>query len=292
MNREQAREELRGLAAATRGLLEWHEATGSDGVPVADPGAARASLAAGSKAAKAPPQAPPAKARVDFDKESEPAPRSEIAHVQAKPLQHAPSKAEVARSVESPEERRTRLALIQEEVRECTRCGLHPTRTNTVFARGNPFAEICFVGEGPGADEDAQGEPFVGRAGQLLDKMIVAMGYAREDVYICNIVKCRPPENRKPEPDEMDACAPYMHRQLELVKPKVIVALGATAVQGLIGSSTGITKMRGTWKLYKGTVPIMPTFHPAYLLRQPGAKRDVWNDLKDVLRYLGKNVPA
>jgi DNA polymerase len=161
-----------------------------------------------------------------------------------------------------------------------------------VFARGNPFAELCFVGEGPGADEDMIGEPFVGAAGQLLDKMIVAMGYQREEVYICNIIKCRPPKNRKPEPNEMASCLPYVTSQLALIKPKVIVALGATAVQGLIDTTEGITRLRGKWKLYKGMTPIMPTFHPAYLLRNPAAKREVWSDLQEVMRHLGKSPPA
>ena len=165
---------------------------------------------------------------------------------------------------------------------------LHAKRKQTVFSRGDPFAELCFIGEGPGADEDAQGAPFVGRAGQLLDKMIVAMGYGRDDVYVVNIVKCRPPENRKPEPEEMEACTPYLNQQLGLVKPKVIVALGATAVQGLVGTTEGIMRLRGKWKLYKGTIPIMPTFHPAYLLRQPAAKREVWEDLKQVMKHLGR----
>ncbi len=191
-----------------------------------------------------------------------------------------------------PDERRTRLALLAEEVRACTACGLHEKRKQTVFARGNPFADLCFVGEGPGADEDAYGEPFVGAAGQLLDRMIAAMGYKRDEVYICNIVKCRPPNNRKPEPAEMASCVPFVTQQLALVKPKVIVALGATAVQGLIGTSEGITRMRGTWTLYKGSIPIMPTFHPAYLLRNPAAKRDVWNDLQEVMKHLGKAPPG
>ncbi|KYG09759.1 DNA polymerase, partial [Sorangium cellulosum] len=188
-------------------------------------------------------------------------------------------------------ERLTRLSLIAEEVRTCQKCPLHEGRTHTVFSRGDPLSEIVFVGEGPGAEEDQQGEPFVGPAGQLLDKMIAAMGYHRDGVYICNIVKCRPPKNRKPEPAEMAACSPYLASQLALIKPKVIVALGATAVQGLIGTTEGITKLRGTWKLYKGSIPIMPTFHPAYLLRQPGAKREVWSDLKEVMRHLGKSAP-
>ena len=187
------------------------------------------------------------------------------------------------------DDRRTRLALIAGEARACTRCGLHAGRKQAVFARGNPFAELVFVGEGPGADEDEQGEPFVGKSGQLLDRMIAGMGYRPDEVYICNIVKCRPPQNRKPEPVEMAACTPFITQQLGLIKPKVIVALGATAVQGLLpGAAEGITRMRGKWKLYQQAIPIMPTFHPAYLLRNPDAKRDVWNDLKAVMERLGK----
>jgi DNA polymerase len=182
------------------------------------------------------------------------------------------------------------LVQLAEEIKSCTKCALHAGRTQTVFARGNPSAELCFVGEGPGADEDAQGYPFVGKAGQLLDRMIGAMGYARDDVYVCNIVKCRPPGNRKPEPDEMATCVPYLREQLELVSPKVIVALGATAVEGLIGMSGGITRIRGQWKLYR-TIPVMPTFHPAYLLRNPAAKKEVWADLQAVLKQLGRPVP-
>jgi uracil-DNA glycosylase family 4 len=151
---------------------------------------------------------------------------------------------------------------------------------------------VCFVGEGPGADEDAQGYPFVGKAGQLLDRMIAAMGLAREEVYVCNIVKCRPPGNRKPEPQEMAACRPYVVEQVELVKPAVIVALGATALEGLLGITGGITRLRGTWRLYQGTIPVMPTFHPAYLLRNPNAKREVWSDLQQVLRHVGRPIPS
>jgi DNA polymerase len=180
--------------------------------------------------------------------------------------------------------------VLADTVKACTKCVLHVERAQTVFARGNGSSGLCFVGEGPGADEDAQGFPFVGAAGQLLDKMIAAMGIEREDVYVCNIVKCRPPENRKPEPDEMAACKPYLREQLEIVAPKVIVALGATAVEGLIGMSGGITRLRGQWKLYR-TIPVMPTFHPAYLLRNPAAKREVWADLQAVLKQLGRPVP-
>jgi DNA polymerase len=148
------------------------------------------------------------------------------------------------------------------------------------------------VGEGPGVDEDLQGEPFVGKAGQLLDKMIEAMGLSRDEVYVCNVVKCRPPNNRKPELDEMVACRGYLEEQLSLVAPKVIVALGATAVQGLLGTTGGITRLRGNWRLYKGEIAVMPTFHPAYLLRTPRAKREVWDDLKEVLRHMGRPVPS
>lgn len=190
------------------------------------------------------------------------------------------------------EERRRRLEVLRESVKGCTRCVLHEKRTQTVFSRGDGSSGLCFVGEGPGADEDAQGYPFVGAAGQLLDRMIAAMGFLRDEVYVCNIVKCRPPNNRKPDPLEMAACMPYLHEQLELVQPSVIVALGATAVQGLLGTSEGIMRLRGKWKLYKGKVPVMPTFHPAYLLRTPSAKRDVWEDLQAVVRHMGRSLPA
>lgn len=188
-------------------------------------------------------------------------------------------------------EGRARLEVLQTEVSGCTRCGLAAERTQTVFARGKGTSGVCFVGEGPGQDEDAQGLPFVGKAGQLLDRMIHAMGLDRDEVYVCNIVKCRPPRNRKPEPDEMAACRPYLIEQLSLIRPAVIIALGATAVEGLLGIGGGITRMRGTWRLYQGTIPVMPTFHPAYLLRNPKAKRDVWNDLQDVMRQIGRPVP-
>jgi DNA polymerase len=191
----------------------------------------------------------------------------------------------------SPAEGASRLQVLATEAAACTRCRLHEGRKQTVFARGTGTSGLCFIGEGPGADEDEQGEPFVGKAGQLLDRMIVAMGFTRDEVYVCNIVKCRPPKNRKPEPDEMAACTPFLTEQIELIQPKVIVAMGATAMQGLLGLG-GIMRLRGTWKLYKGLIPVMPTFHPAYLLRTPEAKREVWQDLQEVLRHMGRSVPA
>ncbi len=173
----------------------------------------------------------------------------------------------------------------------CTACGLHETRKQTVFARGTGKTGICFVGEGPGQDEDEQGLPFVGAAGQLLDKMISSMGLLRDEVYVCNIVKCRPPGNRTPSPEEMQSCSPYLERQLDLLAPRVIVALGGTATTGLLGISEGITRARGTFRLYKGKIPVMPTFHPAYLLRNPRAKKEVWEDLKQVLTRVGRSPP-
>jgi DNA polymerase len=192
----------------------------------------------------------------------------------------------------APEEVANRLTVLSQQVAGCALCRLNEKRTQTVFARGSMKSGICFVGEGPGADEDAQGFPFVGKAGQLLDRMVAAMGLERDDVYVCNIVKCRPPDNRKPQPDEMEACRPYLIEQLELLRPEVIVALGATAVEGLLGISEGITRLRGKWKLYQGQTPVMPTFHPAYLLRNPSAKHAVWDDMCEVLRHIGRPVPA
>lgn len=260
------RDELVDVAQSMRALLEWQESTGATGLPT------------GEGHALAAPHIQPVAPRVE---------RQDFVHrVSTHDLASGAPVATTNTPSLSEDERRTHLALLAEEVRTCSKCELSKARTQTVFARGNPLAELCFVGEGPGADEDAQGEPFVGKAGQLLDKMIAAMGYQRDDVYICNIVKCRPPNNRKPEPIEMKTCGAYLQKQLEHVAPKVIVALGATAVQGLIGTSEGIMRLRGTWKLYRGTIPVMPTFHPAYLLRQPEAKRDVWADLQKVMKHL------
>jgi DNA polymerase len=183
------------------------------------------------------------------------------------------------------------LLAVREELGECTRCKLAPGRTRLVFGVGNPRAELMFVGEGPGADEDAQGEPFVGRAGQLLTKMIEAMGYRRSDVYIANVVKCRPPGNRNPEPDEMEACEPFLRAQIRAVAPRAIVALGKIAAQTLLRDPTPISRLRGRWATYEGT-RLMPTFHPAYLLRSPEEKKKAWEDLQLVMKELGKPPPA
>jgi uracil-DNA glycosylase len=175
---------------------------------------------------------------------------------------------------------------VRVEMGECTRCKLHRTRTNIVFGVGNPRARLMFVGEAPGEDEDLKGEPFVGKAGQLLTKMIEAMGLRREDVYICNTVKCRPPNNRNPEPDELDACEPFLKGQLASVKPEAIVTLGKFAAQALLREQTTISRLRGQWREYEG-VPVMPTFHPAYLLRSPQEKGKVWDDLQQVMKRMG-----
>ncbi len=191
-----------------------------------------------------------------------------------------------------PEARQAALAVIAQQVAGCRSCVLCEKRTQGVPGQGNPISpDVMFIGEAPGAEEDKQGLAFVGAAGQLLTKMIAAMGYTRDEVFIANICKCRPPDNRPPALDEMQACLPYLRAQIAAIRPKIIVALGATAVKGLLQSSAGISRLRGTWTSYAG-VPLMPTYHPAYLLRYPLAKKDAWNDLKMVLQRLGKPVPA
>lgn len=176
------------------------------------------------------------------------------------------------------------------ELAGCTRCKLHRRRTNIVFGVGNPRAELVFVGEGPGHDEDVQGIPFVGRAGQLLNQMITAMGLSRDDVYIANVVKCRPPENRTPEKDEIATCLPFLLRQLSNINPKVIVCLGSVAAQALLNTNKSISHFRGQWLDFRGA-KLMATYHPAYLLRNPHAKPEVWADLKKVMAFLGLTPP-
>jgi len=203
----------------------------------------------------------------------------------------------------SPEEVGQRVAALERiaaEVAACTKCGLHRTRTKTVPGQGPPTPRLVFVGEAPGYDEDRQGLAFVGRAGQLLTQMVAAMGLRREDVFICNVLKCRPPDNRTPAADEIAACSPYLFEQLRVLGPEVIVALGAPAAQTLLGTHESIGRLRGRFHDFypSGTpmigppVPLMPTYHPAYLLRNPGEKGKAWEDLKKVMQRLGLPIPA
>lgn len=279
------RAELRAIAASLRAYLELQADSGATGIPrgerVARPRAEPVVSPASGPAA--PPSAPEPVRLVA----AAPLPVVPSGPPQALPLARAqePSPA-------LPPAKVRELPVLAEAVASCRACRLAETRKNTVFSRGNPRAPLVFVGEAPGADEDAQGLPFVGRAGQLLDKMIVAMGLDPEhDVYVCNIVKCRPPENRRPEPDELAACFPYLDEQLANVAPKVMVAMGNTAVAALFDTKMGITRVRGTWKMYKGKIPTMPTYHPSYLLRaspqQAEAKRQCWDDLQAVMKELG-----
>ncbi len=211
-----------------------------------------------------------------------------------------PPAALIGEDTMTPEDKTRELAAMNDgEVKNCRRCPLGKSRTNTVFGEGDPNAELVFVGEGPGADEDRTGRPFVGRAGELLTKMILAMGLTRERVFICNIVKCRPPGNRAPATEEVDACWGYLVRQLQIIRPKVIVTLGNPATQNLLDTRTGITRLRGQWQKLPdlgeglGGIDVMPTFHPAYILRQytPENRGKVWDDLQKVLVKLGMELP-
>lgn len=298
------RGELVEFVQALRAAVEWQSATGGTGLPrdpeakkrVAELGLAepveerRAPVPAPDRPASALPVVQPAgpaevrAAAPAVGRPAAPAAGRPAAPAGGRPTAPAggPAVLEVAAGASLEE--------LAERVQGCRICTLCERRTQTVFSRGTGKSGLCFVGEGPGAEEDAQGFPFVGAAGQLLDRMIAAMGIERDDVYVANIVKCRPPDNRKPTPEEMAACVPYLHRQIELVQPSVIVALGATALEGLLGKTGGITRHRGRFSLYRGKIAVMPTFHPAYLLRQPSAKREVWSDLQEVLRHMGRPV--
>ena len=273
------RRELGEIAASLRAYLEVQQDTGAWGIPR---GAKKAAAPVEREApkAEAPAVEPPKPNLPPIEINIEPK------AAKAEPKEESKKEPKVLRSLD----------VIKAEVEACAKCGLAPTRTNTVFSRGNPNAKLVFVGEAPGADEDEQGLPFVGRAGQLLDKMIAAMGLDPEkDVYVCNIIKCRPPGNRRPEPAETEACIPYLHEQLAAINPKVIVAMGNTAVGTLLNTKLGITKVRGSWKLYKGKVPLMPTYHPSYLIRpsaqQAEAKKQAWEDLQSVMKELGLELP-
>ena len=190
-----------------------------------------------------------------------------------------------------PADRAAALQTIREDIGECTRCALHKGRHNLVFGDGSPHARLMFVGEGPGADEDAQGLPFVGRAGQLLNNMIAATGLKREQVYIANIVKCRPPQNRTPEPEEANTCSPFLFQQIDVVRPEVLVALGSTAATYLLGVKSSLSGLRGRIHACRGTKLIV-TYHPAFLLRDPRQKKEAWQDLKLAMAELGLSVPS
>jgi DNA polymerase len=253
--------------------------------------AARNPLAGLSKPSKPTPAATPARS-------SPPEPTQQAAPsvtVQSLALDSAPA---LSSSGISQEAKAAAFAQLRQRVIPCVKCPhLVATRKNVVFGVGDVNAQIMFVGEAPGADEDLQGEPFVGRAGQLLTRIIVAMGLSRETVYIANILKCRPDMppnasgNRKPTPEEMQTCIPFLHEQIDLIGPKVLVALGATAVEGLLGKTMGITKLRGQWRSYRG-IPLMPTFHPSFLLRPENAreKRKVWEDMMQVMERTGMSI--
>ena len=215
-----------------------------------------------------------------------PSPAEGVAH--AADVAHAPSRVQ-----DRPHDPAAALRIIREELGEdCTRCKLHKQgRKQIVFGVGNPLAELMFIGEGPGADEDQQGEPFVGRAGQLLNKMIEAMGLKRSDVYIANVVKCRPPGNRTPERDECETCMPFLMRQLEAINPKGIVALGAVAAKNLLQMNASMGEMRSRSYDFRGA-KLFVTYHPAYLLRDPRQKSEAWKDLQQVMKYLGLETPA
>ena len=216
------------------------------------------------------------------------APAGKPAPAAARPAPAAPPAAEPAAAPVAARAGPVRtLDEVRRDLGDCKRCKLCGGRTQIVFGVGNPRAELVFVGEGPGAEEDRQGVPFVGAAGQLLTKMIEAMTFDRDQVYICNVVKCRPPGNRNPEPDEIEACEPFLKAQLAALQPKVIVALGKFAAQTLLRDQTAITRMRGQWRSYEG-IPLMPTFHPAYLLRNPADKKLAWMDLQEVMKRFGR----
>lgn len=183
------------------------------------------------------------------------------------------------------------LDAIREELGDCHRCALGEGRTNLVFGVGDPKARLVFIGEAPGRDEDIQGEPFVGEAGQLLTKIIAAMGFKREEVYICNVLKCRPPGNRNPQPAEIEQCGPFMLRQIKAIAPQALVAFGTFAAQTLLETKAPISKLRGHFHDYHG-IPLMPTFHPAFLLRNAGMKREVWEDMQQVMGLLGMKAPG
>jgi len=274
--------ELDAVLLELRAQLDWQRSCGGDWLPTA-PGAARVSSAAMAASPREDEGAAMAKSSAPNA-----APPRAAATAAARPAQAPPPAA--TSSGDPGLAAAGTLAALRAHIGDCTRCKLSGGRTNLVFGVGNAEADLMFVGEGPGHDEDLQAEPFVGRAGQLLTEIITkGMKLQRSDVYIANVVKCRPPNNRNPEGDEIASCMPFLQRQIEIIAPRVIVALGTFAAQTLLGVKTPITRMRGNWHDYRG-IKVMPTFHPAYLLRTPGDKRLVWADIKQVMGELGLPV--
>jgi DNA polymerase len=276
-------DERGALIAAARAWIEWEAELGGIGFP-------EVALAPLERVDREPAPREPAPS-------AGASPARDLTHSPASPSREPTPSASPAPPASSgmeplaPEEVVRRLAVLASEAGSCTACRLHEGRTKSVFARGSASAVVAFVGEGPGYHEDQSGKPFVGPAGQLLDKMIAAMGLGPDEIYVCNVVKCRPPENRTPEPDEAVACSRFLVAQLELVRPRVIVALGRSASEGLGCSEPGARGWRGKWSTWNG-VPVMSTFHPAYLLRSPEQKRPVWNDLQAVVAKLGRTLPT
>jgi DNA polymerase len=223
-----------------------------------------------------------------WDTTSQPTPQEDQSIAPRRPIPASPQGSAAAVPASH---RAAALQLIREDIGDCTRCALHKGRNKIVFGDGSPTARLMFVGEGPGADEDAQGIPFVGKAGQLLNNMIAAMGLKREEVYIANVVKCRPPGNRTPEPDEGNTCSPFLFRQIEVVHPQVLVALGATAATYLLGARQPLAGLRGRVHAFRG-MQLIITYHPAYLLRDPRQKKEAWADLQIAMRELGLKTPA
>lgn len=305
---DEMREELAAVAASLRAYLEWQSDTGATGIPRRPRSAGRARIPAEQ------PEAPARGERTTEDlavteearvaerprARTVPEPRAVLPETPAFLLDDAaprPAPRATPASAVQPAPRGPSrpLPVVAEDASTCTRCALSASRTHAVFARGNPAAAICFVGEAPSAEEDAQGTPFVGPAGQLLDRMIGAMGLdPQSDVYVCTVVKCRAPDDRAPSAAEIETCLPFLHEQLEAVNPKVIVALGTAAAAALLGTKLGIGKVRGSWKIYRGKIPVMATYAPAQLVKpgpgQVDAKKQAWEDLQAVMKELG--LPA
>jgi uracil-DNA glycosylase len=262
------------LFASVRDYVEQLREEGMEGLPISEVSTAANRAASPASAAPAP----------------RPGPAAEPASSAPPAARPAPQPVEMFSKYPGLEKSDT-LDSLREFIGDCRRCKLWGLRKNLVFGVGDPKAELMFVGEAPGADEDARGEPFVGRAGQLLTDIIErGMGMKRAEVYICNVIKCRPPDNRNPEPDEVASCEPFLNRQIDLVRPRVIVGLGTFAVQALLKVKTPISRLRGQWHDLRG-IRMMPTFHPAYLLRNPAEKRAVWHDVQMVLKELGRPIP-